>query len=287
MLSIKYVTKLMKVISASNKQQSELSLSKFGELKPIIDEFQNRKTVDITNMVSLLDGMKELQESSLLLIFNDLKPKIQEYIEEEKAHQRQHAPQWNVFKILGIETKEAEFHTPFLYGLLNPYGSHGQGRLFLDSFLKVIAEKVPGFDKGGISNPNWYVGRDADHVDLRICNDRLRQGFYIENKIYTGVRSGQLSRHVRLWKDRYEDTNKDGGVFYLTIGGDEPSDAAFESEGDFTRQVIEQKIGKIRLLSYKRDIRSWLEAIVERVSPQRLKQSIIQYIEIINDLGGI
>ncbi|KWT86789.1 PD-(D/E)XK nuclease family protein [Candidatus Magnetominusculus xianensis] len=284
MLTTKFVNRLVKTLSASKKQQAELSLTKFGELKPIIQEYQNRKLVDITNLVSIIDIVKEQQETSLLLTFKDLKPKIQEYMEEEAIHRREHAPEWNSFRVLGIETKEAEFHTPFLYGLLSPYGSHGQGRLFLDSFLRMIGEKVPGFYKGDIPNPNWHVEREAEQIDLRICNDRLNIGFFIENKIYTGIRSGQLSRHFKLWQERYEDINRDGGVFYLTIRGDEPSEAAFDSEGEFTRSEIELKLGKTRLLSYKRDVKNWLEGTVATITPQKLKQSIIQYIEIINEL---
>ncbi|WP_420265302.1 PD-(D/E)XK nuclease family protein [Candidatus Magnetominusculus dajiuhuensis] len=284
MLSAKYVTKLVKILSVSQKQQAGSLLAEFVGLKPIIQEHQSRKIVDIASLISALNVSDEQQKADLLAAYEEMKPKIQAYRKEETKHLREYAPQWNVFKVLGVENREIEFHTPFLYGLLNPYGTHGQGRLFLDGFLTNIGEKVVGFSKDDISNPNWYVERDTEQIDLRICNDWLKKGFYIENKVQTVARIGQMSKYVRLWQERYESFSKDGGILYLTVRGDDPSDVGFDSEGQFTRSEIEQKIGKIGLLSYKRDIKSWLEGIVDRVKPQKLKQSIIQYIEIINDL---
>ncbi|MBF0553324.1 MAG: PD-(D/E)XK nuclease family protein [Nitrospirae bacterium] len=284
MLSAKYVAKLVKVLNISKKQQAELLLAEFVGLKSITQEYQSRKTVDISNLISVLNVSTEQQKAGLLFAYEEMKPKIQAYRKEETKHLREYAPEWNVFKVLGVENREIEFHTPFLYGLLNPYGTHGQGRLFLDSFLIKAGEKVVGFSMDDVSNPNWYVERETEQIDLRICNDWLKKGFYIENKVQTAARIGQMSKYVKLWQDRYENFGKDGGVFYLTIRGDEPSDVGFDSDGQFTRSEIEQKIGKIRLLSYKRDIKNWLEGIVDRVKPQKLKQSIIQYIEIINDL---
>jgi len=48
---------------------------------------------------------------------------------------------FNIFSILGIETKEVDTHSKFLYELLNPNGRHHQGKIFLNHFLKHIMEE--------------------------------------------------------------------------------------------------------------------------------------------------
>lgn len=283
MLSAKYASRLVKVVNVSNKHQVDLLLSGFGVVKPILHEYQS-KGIDVANVLNIINVSEEQQTVSLLNDFKRLKPRIKECREEELLRQRDYAPEWNVFRVLGVESKEAEFHTPFLFGLLKPDGAHGQGRLFLDSFLARIGDKVPGLSQDDVSDPNWYVEREVEQVDLRICNNRLKKGIYIENKVYTPTRKGQLSKYVKLWQHYYENADRDGGIFYLTVHGDEPPDAAFDAEGQFMRSEIEREFGKIRLLSYKRDIRNWLDGMVGSVKPQKLRQSISQYIEVINDL---
>ncbi|MBF0457921.1 MAG: PD-(D/E)XK nuclease family protein [Nitrospirae bacterium] len=283
MLSAKYVARLIKVLNVSKKHQADSSLSGFAAVKPIIHEYKSQG-IDIASLLNIIDISEEQQVADLLNEFKKFKPKIQTCRLEEIRRRREYAPEWNVFKVLGVESKEAEFHTPFLFGLLNPDGVHGQGRLFLDSFLGRIGEKMPEFPKDIISDPNWYVEREVEHVALRICNNRLKKGIYIENKVYTETRRGQLSKYVKLWQRQYENSDRDGGIFYLTVRGDEPPDAAFDDAGQFTRQEIEREFGEIRLLSYKRDIRNWLDGMVDSVKPPKLRQSINQYIEVINNL---
>ena len=42
---------------------------------------------------------------------------------------------FNVFNVLGLSSNETRTHSAFLAELLNPYGSHGMGDLFLKKFL--------------------------------------------------------------------------------------------------------------------------------------------------------
>ena len=47
---------------------------------------------------------------------------------------------FNVFRVQKMDTKEVQLHTAFLAELLNPSGSHGQGSIFLDLFIKTLNE---------------------------------------------------------------------------------------------------------------------------------------------------
>ena len=49
---------------------------------------------------------------------------------------KQHAPQFNLFHLLGVAKAEVTTHTALLANLLNPAGSHGQGTLFLETFWR-------------------------------------------------------------------------------------------------------------------------------------------------------
>lgn len=66
----------------------------------------------------------------------------QELLRRRLEEARATAPQYNVFRLLGLKRAEIGLHSPFLADLLNPHGTHGQGSLFLRHFLDTLS-KVP------------------------------------------------------------------------------------------------------------------------------------------------
>jgi hypothetical protein len=50
---------------------------------------------------------------------------------------------FNIFTLLHKASDEVNLHSKFIYELLNPKGTHSQGRLFLDLFLKEIFLNIP------------------------------------------------------------------------------------------------------------------------------------------------
>ena len=199
---------------------------------------------------------------------HNIKSILMAHISEIRNYHRLNAPEWNVFRVMGMEHYEVAFHTPFLFELLSPHGTHAQGRLFLESFLRMIGV----FPEDEITHPNWYVGRETGRIDLRIANNLLQKAVFIENKIDTSAHSGQLSTYYRSWQKDYPN----GGAFiYLTIDGVKPPDSGFNSEYS-TRVEVETNL---QLLSYKVHIKTWLENNLESIKPEKLKQSLIQYIE--------
>ena len=54
---------------------------------------------------------------------------------------------FNIFKILKMESKEVKTHSAFLSELLNPKGSHGQNDIFLKLFIEVVkVDAIQRFD---------------------------------------------------------------------------------------------------------------------------------------------
>ena len=179
------------------------------------------------------------------------------------------APDFNVFTIWGVSHLEVVTHTPFLEGLLSPEGSHGQKALFLNSFLEECATLSPE----DISSPGWKVFREKEHVDLRIVNYEIMKAVFIENKVYSDAHSGQLSKYYKIFEDQYECNGK---FIYLTIEGDFPSEAGFD-ESIYPKERME-----IKCLSYRHDITKWLFNVLGYVSAPKVRDSLNQYIELIN-----
>lgn len=180
---------------------------------------------------------------------------------------------FNIFSILKVESKENSTHSAFLAELLNPLGSHLKGSCFLKLFLQTIKDGTIEAESARVKVEH-FIGRcdDIDKTGGRIdiyIRDGKGQTISIENKIYAGDQNAQIERYVNH-------NNGKNTVYYLTLGGDEPSDG---SKGQL---VVEKDYFTI---SYKQDIVNWLQDCYrESADSPILRETIRQYIILIKKL---
>ena len=183
---------------------------------------------------------------------------------------------FNIFKILKLETSEVRLHTSFIAELLNPNGSHGQKDLFLNLFVKYFEFRNNNFESDGafveIEKHTGFINEDQSEggrIDI-IVTDRKNNHIIIENKIHAGDRIKQLLR--------YKNHSKKADLFYLTLDGKEPkeySKTGLEIDVDF------------KCLSYEDDITRWLENCRKEVSIfPIIRETITQYLNLIKHLNG-
>lgn len=180
---------------------------------------------------------------------------------------------FNVFTILNMESKENATHSAFLGELLDPHGSHFKGNLFLKLFLQTI--KHEGFDIATAKVELEHVigsRNDVDKTGGRIdifLQDKRNNFISIENKIYAIDQFAQIERYINYKKGR-------NTVYYLTLGGNEPSDA---SKGNLTED------DNYYCISYRHTIIEWLTlCLKESVEQPILRESIKQYIILLKKL---
>lgn len=193
---------------------------------------------------------------------------------------------FNLFSILGIESRENKTHSAFLAELLNPEGSHQKKNTFLKLFLKVVSKelrdenskeiKVGDFINNTRSEvkTEFVIGKRDDEkkeggrLDIFISNGK--NCICIENKIHAPDQNVQIQRYCNY---------KPGGenhVFYLTLKGNDPtpeSKGALEAGTHFFN------------ISYRETIVKWLELCLKEVPNQTyIRESINQYIVLIKKL---
>jgi hypothetical protein len=181
---------------------------------------------------------------------------------------------FNVFRILKLESSEVRMHSAFIAELLNPNGSHGQKTVFLDLFVKAFCFKENIIDTksckvrveeniGSISDDRTQGGR----IDI-IITDKYFNQIIIENKINAGDQEFQLTR--------YHNYSSNADIMYLTLGGKSPSD---NSKGDM------QNGEHFKCYSYKHDILNWLELCRKEVSVFPIvREGLTHYINLIKYL---
>ena len=208
-------------------------------------------------------------------------------IKEQRIEKFERGENYNIFNDLGFMSDEVHLHSMFLANLLNPKGSHGQRGKFLEAFLKMLQKSFSAISADNleldITNASVevekYIGRQTDseggRIDIYLTDGK--HSIIIENKIYA---VDQYHQMLRYWNygmsQKGDDTEKSFVLIYLTLDGCSPSK---DSLGE------DLKENDIVCLSYKNDIRGWLDRCVELASRTPLvRETINQYISTIDIL---
>lgn len=192
----------------------------------------------------------------------------------QKEEKQKRGEYFNIFSVLRLETKEVRLHSAFLAELLNPKGSHGLGKQFLELFLNMVVRKNKENFYFEIENAKvhveYYIGiisedkKSGGRIDLLI-EDGKGNAIIIENKINAGDQEYQLLRYNNFAKDKYKSNYK---VLYLTKDGGEASEYSTDKE-NFKYQCI----------SYRNNILPWLECCEQAaVRHPLIRETIHQYI---------
>ena len=211
-------------------------------------------------IIKMLDAISKLYEQ-------------QRKVEEKK---REEGDFFNVFNTIHLRTEEVRLHSAFIAELLNPKGSHGLGRRFLQAFLELIGIQDGFIDyhrcphgiitERGIGNKTANEGGQID-----IIIEDGKHAIIIENKIYAGDQGNQMLRYNNYGKKKFPDGYK---LVYLTLDGHEPCD---DSLGDDIYEYV--------IASYEEDIVNWLEKCYTISEGKPLVQSVIkQYCELVKQL---
>jgi len=182
---------------------------------------------------------------------------------------------FNVFRILKIESSEVKMHSAFIAELLKPDGSHGQKNTFLKLFVNSFCFKGNLIDTefcrvkveeniGKISEDKTQGGR----IDIVVTDTRNDHKIIIENKIYAGDQDYQLTR--------YHNYSENADIIYLTLDGKMPSEASKGKMEDGRHY---------KCYSYKDHILNWLELCRKEVAVYPVvREAITHYINLIKYL---
>ncbi|MFG6685272.1 PD-(D/E)XK nuclease family protein [Mariniflexile sp. HNIBRBA6329] len=213
--------------------------------------------------------------------------KTKTILEKQKKYLQESGEDFNIFSITKIERYENNTHSAMITELLNPKGSHHQGAMFLDEFIKIIfsivyqskdencdlEKKASDFIKAkpivfqekSIGTINLDKGTGG-RIDILIQSNETN--IIIENKIDASDQLLQLERY-----NNYK-PNK-SIIFYLNLWGNEASN---HSAGKLLAHKDYYPI------SYQEHIVEWLENCIEKCSNAYLKINIRQYLNLVKKI---
>lgn len=220
---------------------------------------------------------------------------VKRYEDEDQKTGRR----FNVYSIAGIERDEVKTHSAMIAELLNPKGSHGQGDLFLKLFLERFFEKseIENTNKAQVYVETSYGNNGRVDIEI-ILNDHY---IIIENKVDAGDQPEQLKRYSDIAENVKKYAKDKYSLLYLTKYGREPSEESLKSNtsNDSIKKVpngtsedlVTWEKGNecidLRLISYREDIRNWLEECIKQsVFIPNIRDGLTQYLNIVKKITG-
>ena len=135
--------------------------------------------------------------------------------------------EFNLFRLLGWGSYE-ETHSRILAWLLNPRENHRLGAAFLNKFLAATMplERSEADGSAARVQREWrnLVDGQQGFLDLLILDEERQFLCAIENKVYSGEHSGQLTRYRQALENRYPDFTR--RYLFLSPWGTLAQDAA-------------------------------------------------------------
>jgi hypothetical protein len=212
--------------------------------------------------------MAQRKAAVLLSDFNRLKAIVRPILENRARFSRDHAPDFALLRWLGLERNESA-HSAIIKNLLDPQGTHGQGTLFVEAFLR-SCRRLDGFTiafDGRLSERLYVdaeVGSALGRPDIRIVSRQPDFAIIIENKIDQQDQESQLSRYSEILHSEYSWAGKNVGLVYLTPGGSKARDPNASS-------ICYSR------MSYREHVSQWLEACTSRVKPVSVRGFVTEY----------
>ena len=197
---------------------------------------------------------------------------IIEKLKEESPNISKTNIDFNIFRVLRQESDEVNLHSKFIIELLSNIPFYSEK--FRKLFLKNIGLEEKYF------TDNVKVKREYKNIDILLTEkDRA---VIIENKIYAEDQGEQLARYYDIMKNNSNEVK----VFYLTLEGRDPSKQSLGKKLCFEGSYEENK-ESIKNLSYKNNIANWIEeCIKESEDVPVIRETLIQYLEVVNRLTG-
>lgn len=188
---------------------------------------------------------------------------------------KMHGGDFNLFRLLGVERREVATHSALLADLFDPNGTHGQREVFLEVFLRYCSQRFGDDFPARIDQPDkytWLVDRERvtafGNMDLVISCPEIGLMLVLENKVDAAEQTNQLERYAR-WMHGQRNGYPHQLLIYLTPDGRE--------------SVSAHGIEYCRM-SYRQDMAAWLRLALPGVRAPRIRETILQYIEILENI---
>lgn len=259
-----------------------------GLLNKFIRMQQNTTVGTCSSILNVINGHVEYRKKLIKRIVEEngaLIERFQQFSKEACERNKLNSGELNFFRLFPLgETG----HSYQLAKFLNPYAEHGQGKLFLMEFLKMLRIAEP--EKG-----QWIVTAEKGRIDVLLKRRAPRSAVIIENKSNDAV--DQPNQLYRYWYQEIYYPNRDKPVDYAyhhpdcyriiylpSSSSKKPDDNSLQKPKDemLDASLPEKMPMEIDCWSFDKQIIRWLGKCHEQLPKNnfRMRDYVNQYIEL-------
>jgi hypothetical protein len=234
------------------------------------------------DLLAKFEKTKSIKASETLAFIDNIIDNFQLENEKIKEKNKTHSVLFNPLTFFPIgET----MHSFLIANLIDPNAEHGQGNLFLKSFLKLLDIEV-------FENDNWIVTAETGRIDILIKRQNPHTVIVIENKSNYAI--DQENQIYRYWYQEIYTTNKkqikpidpkNYRIIYLTPAEwkipneyslSKPKNQGYEDDLPITVPITPE------IWLFNVHLKKWLTHSLEELHEEnhRLREYIKQYIEL-------
>ncbi|MBX3388000.1 MAG: PD-(D/E)XK nuclease family protein [Phycisphaeraceae bacterium] len=192
----------------------------------------------------------------------------------------EHLGRFNIFDALRIEHAEIR-HSNFLAWLLNPSESHGQGTLFLKAVLMDLLRQSPAdrrpisaVELDSVELRDIEIRREWKSIDLLVISHDPKFIVAIENKIYAGEHSSQLSRYEQAVRTEFNDFRS---MFVLLAArGQGPSEESWTGYSYQSLHGVLSRVKRTAAGSLGADVATFLDHYLNMIGTRFMDDQTIE-----------
>ena len=203
-------------------------------------------------------------------------------IEYDKSKQSEKDNSFNIFTIISDLYYRENFHSDLIRYFLSPMERHGEGSLFLTSFITMLNKL------GRTINPQDYfdasVIREEGKIDILIKSEINKKAIIIENKINN---ASDMPRQLPRYYDYLYPNYSIDAIVYLPLEKSKKPDMSDWTEKDKSNVCPLLEIIPAYDKSDKKNIvDSWLMPAIKDVTNANVLSILNQYISLIKILNS-
>ncbi len=231
-------------------------------------------------------ALSERNIGKFLSLNEDLLSSFSLLLKRAKEQNRKKSIDFNVLNFFSIDEKK---HSYIIAYLLTPTEDHGQGKLFLNLFLKRLEIFLPAAEED-----EWVVTAEKGRIDIMLRRDKPHSVIIDENK--SNNADDQPNQLYRYWHNMifWPNRHKENPIQYISEHSDcykiiylAPNGFKQFSLDSVTKpsylnsDKLPKKIDGIDKWSFNEQIVGWLKDSCEKLDKEnhRLREFIIQYLE--------
>ncbi|MFB3906268.1 MAG: PD-(D/E)XK nuclease family protein [Acidobacteriota bacterium] len=231
-----------------------------------------------TEIATFFSGLKAREDEHTAQIRADLAPfwsgvitRLEWARSIRERYDASLSPRWNVLELIGPDENRL---SDIIAMFLSADDNHGQGRIYLDLFMKAIGEDSLVGRRAIVrrEDPTTHIANCSRRVDITLDFGGFAVG--IENKPWALEQQDQVNDYCLHLSRKFQKNYK---LIYLSGDGSEP----VSIDGSKKAELIRER--RLRVMAYPIEFLSWLKCCWAESRSEKMRLFLADFVDYVQN----